>query len=77
MKFDKTDEKIVNILRTDGMITNLEMSKRIGISEGAVRYRIKKLLENDYLKIKGAINPLKFKDKQLFYTGINFSTRKP
>lgn len=42
-KLDKTDLKILEILQTNSKITNLELSKRIGLSPAPTLERVKKL----------------------------------
>jgi len=42
-KVDNTDKEIIEILKHDGRATYSDIGKRIGLSEGAVRKRIKAL----------------------------------
>jgi Lrp/AsnC family transcriptional regulator for asnA, asnC and gidA len=44
------DEKIVNLLQTDSRKPFVEIAKQIGLSESAVRRRVKNLLENNTIK---------------------------
>ncbi len=43
IKLDKTDLKILHILQQDGKITNLELSKQIGLSPAPTLERVRKL----------------------------------
>jgi len=43
---DDTDKDIIEILKHDGRATYSEIGKRIGLSEGAVRKRIKALVDS-------------------------------
>ena len=43
MKIDKTDRKILKILQENSKITNLELSRRIGLSPAPTLERVKKL----------------------------------
>lgn len=45
-KLDKTDLKILEILQQNSKITNLELSKRIGLSPAPTLERVKKLEQN-------------------------------
>ena len=58
MKLDLRDLKILHELGLDSRQTNSEIGKRVGISQQAVSYRIKQLLD------KGIITE--------FFTVINF-----
>ena len=45
-KVDNTDKEIIEILKHDGRATYSDIGKRIGLSEGAVRKRIKALVDS-------------------------------
>ncbi len=47
---DKLDEQILNILKINSRITFVEIANRLNISEGAVRFRIKKMVDTDFLR---------------------------
>jgi len=47
---DKIDEKIINILRTDSRKAFVEIAQEIGLSESAVRRRVKNLVDNGTIK---------------------------
>ncbi len=49
-KIDKMDLKILKILQTNSKITNLELSKRIGLSPAPTLERVKKLESNGVIK---------------------------
>ena len=44
------DEKILQILRKDGRASNVEIAKAVGLTEGAVRHRLKNLVDNGTIK---------------------------
>jgi len=67
MKVDQTDMKILEILEENGRVPNNEIAAKLSISEGTVRNRIKKLTENNFLKVKGLINPDEGTEKQLIF----------
>jgi Lrp/AsnC family transcriptional regulator, leucine-responsive regulatory protein len=46
---DKLDRLILNILQTDGRITNLELSERIGLSPTATSERMRRLQKDGYV----------------------------
>ena len=47
---DETDLKILRILRENSRIKYVQIAKKIGLSEGAVRRRIRKLLDESIIK---------------------------
>lgn len=47
---DNIDLKILEILRQNARTTNTQIAKRLGITEGAVRNRIKKLVKTGVIK---------------------------
>ena len=50
MKTDPVDEKILEILKEDSRTSNVRIAKSLGISEGAVRSRIRKLSDRGIIK---------------------------
>jgi Lrp/AsnC family transcriptional regulator for asnA, asnC and gidA len=67
MKIDQMDMRIIEILEENGRVPNNEIATKLSISEGTVRNRIKKLSENNFLKVKGLINPDEGTKKQLIF----------
>lgn len=57
-KLDKIDLKILQILQDNSKITNLDLSKRIGLSPAPTLERVKKLESNDVIQSYHAqVNP--------------------
>ena len=57
-KLDKTDLKILQILQQNCKITNLDLSKRIGLSPAPTLERVKKLENLDYIgSYHAQVNP--------------------
>jgi Lrp/AsnC family transcriptional regulator for asnA, asnC and gidA len=48
---DSVDWQIIEILRPDGRISNREVARRLGLSEGTVRARIKRLEQQKIIRI--------------------------
>ncbi len=48
-KLDKIDLHILEILQENSKITNLDLSKRIGLSPAPTLERVKKLEQNDVI----------------------------
>lgn len=47
---DKIDEKIINILKTDARKAFVEIAQEVGLSESAVRRRVKNLVDSGTIK---------------------------
>ena len=52
---DQTDKKILTLLQQDASVSNLELSKAIGLSPSACLTRTKSLKEEGYIKQYTAI----------------------
>ncbi len=50
MKIDEKDQKILSLLKKNSKMSNIDISKKLGITEGAVRSRIKKLLDTKTIR---------------------------
>ncbi len=48
---DKLDRKIISILREDGRASNAGIARKVGVSEGTVRRRLKNLVEEEYIQV--------------------------
>ena len=69
---DERDHRIIELLRT-GVISNSSVAKELGVSEGMVRQRIRKLKENGILSLRGLISPDILANRQLILLGLNVS----
>lgn len=58
-EIDQIDSRMISLLQKDGRISNIEISKRVNISEATVRTRLKRLIDEEYLQIVAVSNPLK------------------
>jgi Lrp/AsnC family transcriptional regulator for asnA, asnC and gidA len=58
-RLDKTDCDIIELLQKDGRLSNTVIAKNLGISEGTVRARLNRLIEEEYIQIVAVSNPLK------------------
>ncbi|MQG07461.1 MAG: Lrp/AsnC family transcriptional regulator [SAR202 cluster bacterium] len=48
---DDLDVNIINLLQLDGRASNAKIAREAGVSEGTIRRRLKKLIENGYLSV--------------------------
>jgi len=49
-KMDDTDREIIKILKNNGRATYGDIGKKVGLSEGAVRKRIKALVDSGVIR---------------------------
>ncbi len=47
---DRTDRRILNILQADGGITNVELSRQVGLAAATTLDRVRKLRQNGYIR---------------------------
>jgi Lrp/AsnC family transcriptional regulator for asnA, asnC and gidA len=48
---DKLDTKIIELLQSDGRASNASIARHVGVSEGTVRRRLKRLVEEEYIQV--------------------------
>lgn len=48
---DDLDHQIINLLRTDARRTNTDLAKQLGVSEGTIRNRIRRLINDGYMLV--------------------------
>jgi len=70
MQPDDTDWKIIGILQ-EGWVPNNTIARRLGVSEGTVRSRLKRLKDAGILTIRALINPDVLANKQLVLVAMN------
>lgn len=58
LRTDDVDERILELLRDDGRLSNREVARRLEISEGTVRQRLKKLEDAHAIRIGAVVDPL-------------------
>ncbi len=56
---DQTDKKIIKLLQKNGRMPNTEIAKQTGITETTVRYRLQRLIKEEYIEIAAIIDPVK------------------
>ena len=57
LRTDNLDESILRSLREDGRISNREVARLLGISEGTVRHRLKRLENAGAIRIGAVVDP--------------------
>lgn len=53
---DDLDQKIIALLQQDGRASNAKIARDAGVSEGTVRRRVKKLLDDDVARVVAVPN---------------------
>ncbi len=51
------DIKIISMLQDDGRVSNVEIARDVGISEGTVRRRLKRLLQDKFIRVSALRDP--------------------
>jgi Lrp/AsnC family transcriptional regulator, regulator for asnA, asnC and gidA len=75
-ELDEIDRGIVEALRADGRTNNSVIASRLGIAEGTVRQRMKKLTETGVVRISALVNPEIISEHQLCMVGLKLSESK-
>ena len=70
---DELDNGLIAILSRDARTSNKEIAARLGVSEGTVRNRIRRLTEGGVLKLSGLVDPDKDQTTQLVLLGVNLA----
>jgi len=54
---DELDSKIIAMLQEDGRASNAGIARRVGVSEGTVRRRLKRLIQEEYIRVLALLDP--------------------
>lgn len=76
LELDEIDRGIVAALRADGRTNNSVIAARLGIAEGTVRQRMRKLTEAGVVRISALVNPEIISEHQLCMIGLKLSESK-
>lgn len=57
LEIDELDRKLLDLLRQDGRMPYADLADRVGLSPGATRARVLRLLENGVVAVTGMVNP--------------------
>ena len=70
---DDLDNGLIAILARDARTSNKEIAARLGVSEGTVRNRVRRLTEGGVLRLSGLVDPDKDQTTQLVLLGVNLA----
>ena len=69
-ELDTTDSAIVQRLSRDARVSNREIAEELGVTEGTVRARVKRMEEEKLIRITAVTNIDRFRDAALAYIWI-------
>lgn len=72
---DEIDERIIALLQEDGRRSNREVARRLDLSEGTVRQRLKKLQDASAIRIGVVADPAQLGYKSSAYVRLCVSPR--
>lgn len=56
---DELDRRIVAILQADGRASNAKIAREVGVSEGTIRRRLKRLIQQGLITVTAVVEPSK------------------
>ena len=59
MELDELDDKLINLLQSNGRASNIELAKQIGVSEGTIRRRFRNLIKDEVIRVVAIPDPAK------------------
>ena len=59
VNLDELDDKLITLLQTDGRASNIELAKKVGVSEGTVRRRFRNLIKDEVIRVVAIPDPAK------------------
>ena len=73
---DELDTKIIEILQRDGRASNAGIARKVGVSEGSVRRRLKRLVQDEYIQVVAIPDPAKMGYQSQALVGIQVEPDK-
>lgn len=68
---DELDQRIIHLLSEDARLSNRNMAQRLGVTEGTVRSRVRRLEDANYIRITAVTNMVAQSQSQLAYIGVD------
>jgi Lrp/AsnC family transcriptional regulator for asnA, asnC and gidA len=75
-QLDELDRDIIQALRLDGRTNNSTIAAQLGVAEGTVRQRVRKLSEAGVLRVSALVNPEVISEHQLCVIGLKVTESK-
>ncbi len=73
---DLLDGKIVEVLRRDGRASNAGIAREVGVSEGTVRRRLKRLVDDELIQVIALPDPSKMGYESQALIGVHVDPDK-
>ncbi len=70
LELDDIDKRIITLLQEDGRMQDVDIARKIGISDDTSKRRRKRLEGMGYLKVRAMLNPWKFGFTSVYLLGI-------
>jgi len=74
-QLDDLDRKIIGELQKNGRVSYKDISKRLKVSDGTVRFRVGKMLRNNFLRIMASVNPFALENSILALVAMQIERR--
>ena len=71
VQLNQLDWDIIGELQVNGREPNSTIAKKLNVTEGTIRQRVKKLLEAGVLRVSGQLNPEFLEGHQMILMGVN------
>ena len=59
MVLDELDVRLIALLQADGRASNIELAKKVGVSEGTIRRRFRNLINDQVIRVVAIPDPAK------------------
>ena len=73
---DKTEKMMIRHLQRDGRMSFVEMAKEIGVTEGTIRRKFSRLVEDNIIHIAAIADPFKVGFETPAFIGVRAETRE-
>jgi Lrp/AsnC family transcriptional regulator for asnA, asnC and gidA len=73
---DLLDRKIIDVLRQDGRTSNAGIAREVGVSEGTVRRRLKRLVDEELIRVIALPDPSKMGYESQALIGVHVDPDK-
>jgi Lrp/AsnC family transcriptional regulator for asnA, asnC and gidA len=73
---DGLDTRIIDILQKDGRASNAGIARDVGVSEGTVRRRLKRLVQEEYIQVVALPDPIKMGYESQALVGVQVDPDK-
>ena len=73
---DELDTQIIRILQKDGRASNAGIARDVGVSEGTVRRRLKRLVQEEYIQVVALPDPVKMGNESQALVGVQVEPDK-